>query len=278
MSTGSMYPRKNRVAEVFRFAEASALDGVEVLCDAQDDTHDRAALSKLVQRHDVPIVSLHSPFPGGAPASWGSGAAEIVEETCKLAADLEARHVVVHLPERIYLRRTGSVRLPLPSRHGRELREFMADGGLCRLEDRYRLRICVENLPRQHRLISDAWLFHWNSLDDWKSVHRHLTLDTTHWATKDVSPLRALEAAEASVRHVHLSNYASREEHLPPQYGSLDLAGFLRRIATSGDDRLVVLELSLKHLPEEESARMMTLRQSVSFARGHLSVVPSGSP
>jgi hypothetical protein len=58
----------------------------------------------------------------------------------------------------------------------------------------------------------------------------------------------------------------------------LDLARFLRRVATSGDDRVVVLELSLKHLPEEESARMMTLRQSVSFARGHLSAVPSGSP
>lgn len=276
MSTGSLYPDENRVSEVFRFAESARLDGVEVICDQQLETHDPGYLKSLVDRHGLPVVSLHAPFPGGEPENWGRDAGSILDRTLALAKELGARHVVTHVPERFYLRKLAGVPVPFVSRHGRQLYELLRAGELERLEDEWGVDICVENLPSQYRLIPDTWLFHWNALADWAKVHRNLTLDTTHWATKSVDPVVALDQGGPAVRHIHLSNYASRQEHLPPQYGSVDLGAFLRRIGRDAQQRMVIIELSSKRLPPDPAARTMTLHQAVSFARGNL--VPAEAP
>lgn len=276
MSTGSLYPDEKRVAEVFRFAESAGLDGVEVICDRQRETHDVGYLSSLMDHHCVPVVSLHAPFPGRGPEHWGSEAGSVLSHTLDLARELGARHVVTHLPERFYLRKPAGIPFPVVSRHGRQLYDLIRSGNLERLEDDYGVRICVENLPSQYRLIPDTWLFHWNSVADWSAVHRNLTLDTTHWATKAVDPIVALEHGGSAVRHVHLANYASRQEHLPPQFGSLDLGAFLRKIAADSVDRIVIIELATARLPKEAAARTMALRQAVSFSRGNLT--PTTTP
>lgn len=274
ISTGSLYPAKDRVERIFAFAEAARLDGVEVICDSQRETHDEHHLRDLVERHGVPVLSLHAPFPSKGPEAWGSSAEDNLRATANLARSLHAEHVVSHLPDRFYLKRLAGLRIPLPSSHGRELYGIMSNGGLYDLEEATGVRICVENLPHQHRLICDRLLYHWNTLDDWSACHRHLTLDTTHWATKSVSPVAALEAGGDAIRHVHLSNYASRMEHLPPQFGSVDLATFLRRLAESRADRIVVIEPVRKRLPEADGELMMALRQAVAFCRGHLDQTP----
>jgi sugar phosphate isomerase/epimerase len=273
ISSGTFYPDKARVERAFAFAESSSLDGLEVICDTQEETYDADKLQALIDRHSLPILSLHAPFPGQAPPIWGESAMEILSSTARLAARVGAEHVVVHLPHRLYLRPILGLPVLRPSRFGKELRRIMEEGRLSELEDEFEVRLCVENLPHQHRLIPDRLLFLWNTVDEWVSCHRHLTLDTTHWGTKSISPVQALQAAGEAVRHIHLSNYAAGTEHLPPQFGELDLGMLLRKLASSPGERIVVIELAQDRMPQRTDEQHVTLRQAVSFCRGHIDPV-----
>jgi len=60
LSTGSLYTYG--LDRVFGLAKEAGFDGIEVLVDRRWDTRQADYLRHLMDRHGLPVVSLHSPF------------------------------------------------------------------------------------------------------------------------------------------------------------------------------------------------------------------------
>ncbi len=268
-STGSLYLYS--LDRAFALAAENCLDGVEVVCDARYDTRQPDNLRRLMDRHGLPVLSLHAPLFSEHLEGWASGERAAIEQTVALAEQIGAEHVVMHLPARLwyitvsYAARTW--RLPARSIHT-EVKRWMETGGLARFQAETPVRLCVENIPLLTRAVKDRWLTWWNTLKEWPRVHDSLTLDTTHWATHGIDPLAAFRAGDGRVRHIHLSNYAAGQQHLPPHTGELDLAGFLGTLAGEGFDGHIVLELNPRTLESWDERRTRALlAESVAFCR-----------
>jgi sugar phosphate isomerase/epimerase len=270
-STGSLYLMDT--AHCFVLAAEAGFDGIEVMCDDRWSTRDPLYLAALAERHRQPVLVCHTPFSSQLQG-WDHPGDQVgrIEKTLRLAESLGAESIVVHLPERIWLRRVRllgrTVRVPTRSSL-RGLKPWFEEE-LRRFQRRTTVRVAIENMPAGFlfgRPVSHVW---WNTVPEWSRVHRWLTLDTTHWATHGVNPLDALRAAGDHLSHVHLSNYDGRQHRLP-QRGRLDLAAFLRELASSGFEGTVSVELHPDALEfHDDAALRRNLAETVAFCREHL--------
>lgn len=270
-STGSLYVMD--VAHCFALAAEAGFDGVEVMCDDRWSTRDPRYLAGLAERHRQPVLVCHTPFSPRLPG-WRAPQDHVarIEQTLRLAEALGAETIVVHLPDRIRLRKVSlfgrTVRVP--SRAGTRGLKAWFEEELRHFQRRTTVRLGIENMPAARifgRPVSHVW---WNTVPEWSRVHRWLTLDTTHWATHGVDPLDALRAAGDRLCHVHLSNYDGYEHQLPHK-GKLNLKKFLRALKADGFTGTVSLELSPGSLIFKENSVMRhNLQASLDFTREHL--------
>jgi sugar phosphate isomerase/epimerase len=183
-----------------------------------------------------------------------------------------AEVIVVHVPRKhgeATLRLGGrTLRFPWPS-PDRAVKRWI-EGDLAAAQARTRVKIALENMPARQiagQPLDATW---WNEIDTWSQVHDHLTLDTTHWATKRINPLDAYHAAGARVAHVHLSNYNGHEHQLPHK-GNLNLRAFLRALAADGFAGTVSLELTPHVLNyKDERGLRRIIGECLNFCREHL--------
>jgi sugar phosphate isomerase/epimerase len=277
-STGSLHVVD--IAHCFALAEEAAFDGIEVMCDNRWSTRDPHYLAALAERHRLPPLVLHTPFSARLPG-WSRPDDQVgrIEQTLQLAAQLGAETLVVHLPERVWLRRYAvfgrTVRIPQRSGFAPVKRWF--DERLQQVQRGTAVRIAVENMPTIRLFGQPVRHMWWNTVPEWSRVHDYLTLDTTHWATHGVEPLDAYRAAGPHVCHVHLSNYDGRQHRLP-QRGRLDLGAFLSALAADTFEGTVSVELHPDALgfPDDAAIRR-NLRETVAFCREHLAHASTAS-
>lgn len=270
-STGSLYLLDT--AQCFALAAEAGFDGVEVMCDDRWSTRDPDYLAGLAERYRLPVLVVHTPFSVRTPG-WSQGGDEVrrIEHTLRLAETLGAEAIVVHLPERVWLRRYRllgrTVRIPQPSRFGAV--KTWIEQQLPQVQARTKVKIAVENMPSRRVLgwvVPHVW---WNTVAKWSRVHDQLTLDSTHWATHGVDPLVAYRAAARRVAHVHLSNYDGREHRLPHR-GRLNLGALLRAMAADGFAGTICAELHPDALEFQDGVALRrNLRETVAFCREHL--------
>lgn len=248
LSTGSLYTYG--LDRVFGLAKEAGFDGIEVLVDGRWDTRQADYLKHLMDRHALPVVSLHSPFHLIRVPGWEQDPLWRLRRTVELAEALGARVVVAHPPLgwlRISLRVMGAsntrgfwVGLPLSWFVGRSYARWLCD----ELEDFQRkteVTVAVENMPRRWIGPLGFDLYQMTRLETLERF-RHLALDTTHLATHGLDIVQTYERLADRVAHVHLSNYNGREHRLV-QDGHLPLADFLRRLNQDGYEGIVTLEL-----------------------------------
>ncbi len=273
-STGSLWLMDT--AHAFDLAAAAGFDGIEVMCDERVTSRDPDYLQQLSKRYQLPIPVVHTPFSRRVPG-WGRDKSELdrIQRTLHLAEAIGAESIVVHLPLRMGWTtvRVGAwrTRLPWRSQFG-DVRKWIASGELARQQQETDVQIAIENMPTKRMLGRDINPAHWNTIQDWSTVHTHLTLDTTHWGTFGIDPTEALRAAGERVKHVHLSNYAHGQEHRLPQKGDLDLGIFLQTLAGMDFRGTVSLEVTPDALAfTEPDVTRRKLRESLDFCREHLS-------
>ena len=95
-STGSLY--SYGTDRCFEIASRCGFDGIEVFVDARWDTRHVQTLTRLIDRHRIPVVAVHSPFfsvPG-----WPSDQPALIARSLALAEAIGAGVVVHHLPWR----------------------------------------------------------------------------------------------------------------------------------------------------------------------------------
>ena len=275
LSTGSLYTYG--LDRVFDLAKEAGFDGIEVLVDGRWDTRQADYLKHLMDRHGLPVVSLHSPFHLIRVPGWEQDSIWRLKRTVELAEALGARVVVAHPPLgwlRISLRVTGAskkrgfwVGLPLSWFVGRSYARWLC-GELETFQKGTGVIVAVENMPHRRIGLLGFDLYQMSRLESLERF-RHLTLDTTHLATHGIDIIQTYERLAGRVAHVHLSNYNGREHRLL-QDGHLPLADFLRGLNQDGYRGVVTLELQPDALgPGDSSQVLANLRVAVDFYRRH---------
>jgi sugar phosphate isomerase/epimerase len=246
LSTGSLYTYGTERS--FHFAADAGFDGIELMVDERWDTRQPDHLHRLMDRYQLPIRTVHSPFfrvPG-----WPGDQPGLIEHSVNLAEQVGARVVVHHLPERTgYLQvRGGNIRLLLPvpfwDRHA-SYRNWLRNGYRA-LQERTDVALCIENMPAKtflgRRWNPCTWNTHsWQTVDE-ITRFATLTMDTTHLGTWGLDPAEVYGRWRDRVQHVHLSNFDGRE-HRRPEAGQLRLDRLLARLAAGGYAGAVALEL-----------------------------------
>lgn len=247
LSSGSIFTYG--LARFFELARAAEAEAVEIMVDFRWDTRQAEYLLRLVNEHQLPIVSLHAPFR--PPPEMASDYLGCLRATGQLAERVGARVVVIH-PEWA-LERTLAPRL----------RRAMGQ-----LQAATSVILAVENMPFQRLLKLARYPTH--------TVERvarfpSVAFDTAHFGTAGIDVLGAYRALATRVRHVHLSDFADGEEHLMPGEGVLPLAAFLRLLVADGYRGIVTVELK----PEvtgvgDDAAVVASFRRALAYCRQHL--------
>lgn len=260
LSTGTLrYYELNRV---FYIAAELGFDGIELIVDDRWDTCDPVYLKRLIDRYNLPIPSIHSPFGFIETPAWGSEPAVRMEKSIALAEELGAEAVIIHLP------------FFMESRYARWVYEEIPG-----LQEGTRVRLAVENMPHAYKILGrlgvilgtgsiygvdsrkgfNRFLVHISKIcfprSDWETLlgFRYLVLDTTHLATGGIDPVEAYEKMKSRLALIHLSNFDGRE-HQPLGRGRMDMKRFLRHISADGYTGPLVLEYMPEYFPDRTEA------------------------
>ena len=259
LSTSCSYPESTTAA--FEIASRLGYDGVEVMVWTDPVSQDAAALRRLVEHFEVPVLSVHAPTLLLTQRIWGRGDPwGKLERSCELAAALGAPTVVVHPPFR-WQRDYASGFLE----------------GVQALESRTGTTLAVENMfpwrARGREVVAYApgW-------DPTGVGYRNLTLDYSHAATSGQDCLALTEAYGERLAHVHLCDGSGslgsgsfKDEHLVPGDGAQPVAAALERLVTTGFRGTVVAEVNTRRA-RDRAARERDLTRTLEFARRHLAV------
>lgn len=272
LSTGSLYNLD--VDTTMALAAEAGFAGLELGVDWRWETHRLAHLERLMARHRLPILAVHSPFRAVPIQSWPADPVERIKQSVALAEALGAQTVVVHPPER-WLRlqlllagpeRTRKLTLPLPlAGLGRLGRWLLAE--LPEFQTQTPVKIAVENMPCRPFGPFTLEPHHWSRPDQLRRFP-YLALDTTHVGTRRVDLLDFYAQLRPQVTHLHLSNYRHGREHQLLAQGDLPLTALLTRLATDGFTGLISLELNAFDLQAEDMrALRQNLRDSLEFCK-----------
>ncbi|WP_019200964.1 sugar phosphate isomerase/epimerase [Tsukamurella sp. 1534] len=275
LSTASVYPEK--LEDAFRYAAETGYDGVELMVWHESASQDVANVAGLSMRYDVPVLSVHAPCLLISQRVWGSDPMAKLGRAVTAAEDLGARTVVVHPPFR-WQRRYAEHFVDLVNELEDTSDVFIA------VENMFPLRFdaffgrrgeAVERLKRRGSPGTAVSAFS-PSIDPTDVGFAHYTLDLSHTATAGMDALDLMDRMGAGLTHLHLTDGlgAAVDEHLVPGHGTQPCAEVCRRLATSGFDGQVVLEIATGSARTPEERRAM-LSEALEFARDNLRAEPA---
>ena len=254
LSTSAVWPESTAVA--FEVASRLGYDGVELMVSGDPLSQDTATINRLVDYHQTPVLSVHSPCLLISQRVWGTEPWAKLMRSQIAAERLGAKVVVTHPPfrwQRSYAK--GFVE------------------GIERMHDETDIVFAVENMFPQRgpsgveiATYSPSW-----SLRD--ADYPNITLDVSHAAVARADSLELLEAYGDRLAHVHLADGTGsrNDEHLVPGRGTQPCAEVLERLALNGYNGIVVLEVNTRRA-ETHAERVADLAESLAFARDALAV------
>ena len=153
-------------------------------------------------------------------------------------------------------------------------REFV--DGVWRMADETDVRFAVENMfPWRYR--DREMLAYAPDWDPTKDDYRHFTIDLSHTATSRTDALAMVDRMGDRLAHVHLADGSgsNKDEHLVPGRGSQPCAELLERLAASGFDGHVVVEVNTRRAMSA-AEREADLAEALAFTRLHLASAAVG--
>jgi len=259
LSTASVYPENTAAA--FEIAGRLGYDGVEVMVWTDPVSQDVEALRRLSDYHGVPILAVHAPCLLITQRVWGTDPWTKLVRARAAAEKLGASAVVVHPPFR-WQRQYA--------------RDFVQ--GIWQMAGETDVRFAVENMyPWRYRDREVAAY-----APDWDPTtedYRHFTVDLSHVSTARTDAMAMIERMGSRLAHVHLADGSgsAKDEHLIPGRGNQPCAELLERLARTGFDGHVVLEVNTRRSPGPVE-READLAEALAFTRLHLATAaPLGS-
>lgn len=251
LSTASVYPESTATA--FEIAARLGYDGVEVMVSGDAVSQDVAALQRLSDYHQVPVVAIHSPCLLITQRVWGSEPWGKLQTAQVVADKLGASVVVVHPP----------------FRWQREYAKSFVSG-IAAMNQESSVRFTVENMfPWRARTREiQAYLPDHDPTDE---DYEAITLDLSHTAVSGSDAMAMAVDLGDRLAHVHLGDGtgSARDEHLVPGRGSQPCAELLGHLAESEYTGHVVLEVNTRKATSREE-RENDLAEALAFTRLNL--------
>ena len=259
LSTASVYPEP--VAVGIQLAAELGYDGVELMVWTDPVSQDVAAVDRLVQRHGVPVMAVHAPCLAVTQRVWGSDPIGRIRRSVTAAQQLGAATVVLHPPFR------------WQRRYALQFADEVARAG-----EMAGVALAVENMFPVVRGRVRTVPYE-PGFDPTEVGHRYYTLDLSHTAAAGSDALAMLDRMGPGLRHLHLADGsgAPRDEHLVPGRGGQPCAEVLQRLADSGYDGVVVVEINTRRC-RTRYRRMELLAESLLHARLNLQPTPQRLP
>jgi sugar phosphate isomerase/epimerase len=254
LSTASVYPESS--AHAFTYAKTLGYDAVEVMVGIDALSQQTSAVKQLSDHHELPICAVHAPCLLFTQRVWGTDPWGKLERSAEMAHAVGADVVVVHPP----------------FRWQKEYAAGFVDG-VAALEESTRLAFAVENMypwRASARRGVEMYLPGW---DPSTETYANTTIDLSHAAIAQTSPVEMAERLGERLRHIHLTDGSGspRDEHLVPGRGAMDAAGFLQHLGRRAFTGHIVLEINTRKASTTQE-REQDLRDSLSFAREHFPV------
>ncbi len=251
LSTASVYPQG--CADAFALAAELGYDGVEVMVWTDAVSQNPAALYRLADYHDIPILAIHAPTLLVTQRVWGREPWTKLEMSCEMAREVGATTVVVHPPFRWQ-------------------REYAAAfvEGVAALSERSGVTLAVENMypwrARQREML--AYSPGWDPVD---LPYPSVTLDLSHAATAGQDGLELAQVLGDRLAHLHLADGSgsAKDEHLIPGRGGQPCDAVLGLLAERSWSGTVVVEVNTRRAKTREE-RQSDLAEALAFARLHL--------
>jgi sugar phosphate isomerase/epimerase len=259
LSTASVYPESARVA--FELAAELGYDGVELMVWTDPVSQDVAEVARLAERTGVPVLAVHAPCLAVTQRVWTADPIGRIRRSVEAATTLGCRTVVLHPPFR-WQRRYVAQFSDEVARAGEHAGVALA------VENMFPItRSGVRTVPYSP------------GFDPTEVGHAHYTLDLSHTAAATVDALAMLDRMGSGLTHVHLADGsgAPRDEHLVPGRGGQPCAEVCERLAASGFDGVVVIEVSTRRC-RTRPERAALLAESLLFARLHLQPTARPAP
>lgn len=251
LSTASVYPEP--VESAFQLAAELGYDGVELMVWSDPVSQDPAAVDRLSQRYQMPVVAVHAPCLAVTQRIWGADPLHRLERSAAAADELGAGIVVMHPPFRWQRRYLAA----FPE-------------AIAAAEQRFGLRLAVENMyPVQRAGVRTSPYA--PGFDPTEPGYRHYTLDLSHTAASGVDARAMLDRMGDGLVHLHLGDGSGspRDEHLVPGRGAQPCAEICERLADGGFGGAVVVEVSTRRVKTRHDRAAM-LAESLLFARLNL--------
>jgi sugar phosphate isomerase/epimerase len=254
LSTSAVWPESTAVA--FEVASRLGYDGIELMVSGDPLSQDTDTLRRLIDYHQIPVLSVHSPCLLVSQRVWGTDPWAKLMRSQIAAERLEAKVVVTHPPfrwQRAYARAFAE--------------------GIVRMHDETDVIFAVENMFPQRGpsgVEIATYSPSWSLLD---ADYPNITLDVSHAAVSHSNALEMLEEFGARLAHVHLADgTGSRtDEHLVPGRGSQPCREVLESLVRKQYSGVVVLEVNTRKAASHDE-RVADLAESLAFARDALAV------
>ncbi|MEV0491417.1 sugar phosphate isomerase/epimerase family protein [Streptomyces atratus] len=251
LSTASVYPESTATA--FEIAARLGYDGVEIMVWTDPVSQDIEALRRLSDYHQVPILAVHAPCLLITQRVWSTDPWVKLQRARAAAEKLGATTVVVHPPFR-WQRQYA--------------RDFVT--GIWRMADETDVRFAVENMyPWRYR--DREMLAYAPDWDVTNNDYRHFTVDLSHTATARTDGMAMVDRMGDRLAHVHLADGkgSNKDEHLVPGRGDQPCAELLERLARTGFEGHVVIEVNTRRAMSA-AEREADLAEALAFTRLHL--------
>jgi sugar phosphate isomerase/epimerase len=216
-------------------------------------SQDVAALQRLSDYHEVPILAIHSPCLLITQRVWGTDPWGKLLTARQAAEKLGASVVVVHPPfrwQREYAKAFGA--------------------RIGQLNEDSPVKFAVENMfpwRARSREVQAYLPDHDPSDEDYEAV----TLDLSHTAVSGSDAMEMARQLGNRLAHVHLGDGtgAARDEHLVPGRGNQPCAQLLDHLARTKYRGHVVLEVNTRKA-SGRAERERDLAEALAFTRLHL--------
>ncbi|WP_090481293.1 sugar phosphate isomerase/epimerase family protein [Nakamurella panacisegetis] len=252
LSTAAVFPEPTAVA--FQLGAEAGYDGIEVMVQTDLTSQTPDALIRLIDRHQIPVLSVHSPCLLITATVWSSDPLVKLARSIDMAEKIGAPTVVVH-PPFVWQRAAAA--------------SFTAS--VAELQARTDVVIAVENMfpvKVAGRLVN-SYRPHWDPVS---AGHQNFTLDLSHTATSSSDALDMYDRMGSRLAHLHLADGSgsAKDEHLVPGRGTQPCAEILAALSAPAREFAgsVVLEISTRSVKGDQ--RRVDVAEALAFARQHL--------
>ncbi len=257
LSSASVYPLN--VHDAFAVSHDLGYDGVEVLVTGNQVSQDAAALNRLAERYEQPVMAIHAPTLLLTQQVWGT-AWNKIESAAAMAVEVGCDVVVAHPPFRW---------------QGTYATEFAT--GIRRIMEEYGVKIAVENMYpwRARGREAKMYLPHWNPVPE---PYEFVTWDFSHSAIADMDSAVAFRDLGQRLTHVHLCDGLNngKDEHLVPGRGTQPVIEAIEYLRDADWDGVVAVEVSTRKA-RGAGEREAWLGETLEFARRHLAPANEGA-